>query len=602
MKFKTQLLAIFKYLYLILLLILLAVSLKAQTVQWAQTYGGTGQDGGESMILTSDGGIVIAGFKSAGPTSYKDMLLMKTDASGNELWSRIFNLNLNDWARSIKQTSDGGFIISGMTEINPQTHDPFLLKTDNQGNLQWVHQYDYGFGEDDRAHTVYQTSDGGYILAGQTWLFHGPFGNYDMYIIKTDANGNVQWTKIFFREEQGGDVALGVQQLNDGGYIIGGFTQSSEWASYIIRTDDSGNPVWSNIYPGVWQSECYDIQSTPDGGFIYTGTESNFVTDTDVLLVKLNGSGVLQWKKIYGTVEADQGELLQQLPDGGFVIAGMSATQSTSYDMYVVRTNSSGDLLWSSRIGGTSDDRAFSVVTNPDGSHLISGWAWSYGQGSGDVYLVKIQDSVVPVELTNFSASVSGNDVVLNWSTATETNNRGFEIERKQSEFRSQESEWIPVSFVSGYGTTTETKSYSFVDDISHLLTLTPSLTLSYRLKQIDFDGSFEYSDVVEVDVENIPSQFSLEQNYPNPFNPSTKIKFTIPHTDNPLPGGARGGLVTLKVYNLLGNEIATLVNEEKSSGEYEVTFDASGLASGTYFYKLEAGTFSQVKKMILTK
>ncbi|HQJ46448.1 MAG TPA: T9SS type A sorting domain-containing protein, partial [Ignavibacteriaceae bacterium] len=122
-----------------------------------------------------------------------------------------------------------------------------------------------------------------------------------------------------------------------------------------------------------------------------------------------------------------------------------------------------------------------------------------------------------------------------------------------------------------------------------------------YRLKQIDYDGSYEYSKIIEVDV-NIPSEFFLSQNYPNPFNPSTKIKFTIQQTDNPLLGGARGGFVSLKVYDILGIEIATLVNEEKPTGNYEVEFDATGLSSGTYFYKIIAGYFLSVKKMLLMK
>ncbi|MDQ3021614.1 MAG: T9SS type A sorting domain-containing protein [Bacteroidota bacterium] len=377
---------------LVLLIILVsAISIKSQTIQWTNTYGSTAQDGGESMVLTNDGGIAIAGFKSANNT--KDVLLMKTDSLGNETWSRTYNHGINDWGRSLQKTNDGGFIIAGMTEVNSQTHDPFLIKTDSEGNLQWQQQYDYGFGEDDRAHAVWQTSDGGYILVGQTWLIHGSFGNYDMYMVKTDMNGNVQWKKVFFRENDGGDVALGVQQLDDGGYIIGGFTQSSSWASYIVRTDSLGNTIWSNIYEGVWQSECYDIQATPDGGFILTGTESSFDTDTDLLMIKLNSNGNLLWKKIYGTKDAEQGEFIQQLQDGGYIIAGMSSHGAGSYDMYVVRTNSAGDSLWSRTIGGVSDDRAFSVASPQLGTYFVTGWAWSYGMGQGDVYLVKLSET-----------------------------------------------------------------------------------------------------------------------------------------------------------------------------------------------------------------
>lgn len=372
------------------ILLISAICLNAQSIQWSQTYGGSSQDGGESMVLTDNGAIVITGFKSA--NNLKDVLLMKTDESGNELWSRTYNLGLNDFGRSLQKTQDGGFIIGGMTEVNPQTFDPFLIKTDNEGNVQWQQQYDYGFGDDDRGHAVWQTSDGGYILAGQTWLMHGSFGNYDIYIIKTDMNGMVQWKKIFYREEQGGDVALGVQQINDGGYIIGGFTQSSSWASYIIRTDSLGNALWSNIYEGVWQSECYDIQTTPDGGFIFTGTETNFQTDGDLLLTKLDAKGNLLWKKIYGTEDSEQGEFIQQLQDGGYIIAGMSSHGSGGYDMYVVRTNSSGDSLWSKTFGGDGDDRAFSVASPQAGIFYITGWAWSFGQGLGDVYLVKLTE------------------------------------------------------------------------------------------------------------------------------------------------------------------------------------------------------------------
>lgn len=376
-----------------------AVSINSQTVEWTKTYGGTAQDGGESMVLTNDGGTVIAGFKSA--NNVKDVLLMKTDALGNEIWSRIYNPGINDWGRSLQETSDGGFIIAGMTEVNPQTYDPFLIKTDSEGNLQWQRQYDYGFGADDRGHAVWQTSDGGYIIAGQTWLMHGLFGNYDMYIVKTDMNGNVQWTKIFYWADQGGDVAMGIQQLNDGGYIIGGFTQSTSWASYVIRIDSLGNALWSNIYEGAWQSECYDIQATPDGGFILTGTESSFDTDTDLLLMKLNANGDLLWKKIYGTVEAEQGEFMQQLQDGGYIIAGMSSHGAGGYDMYLVRTNSEGDSLWSRTIGGFSDDRAFSVTSAQIGTYFVTGWAWSYGLGQGDVYLVK---------LTETTSGIAGNN------------------------------------------------------------------------------------------------------------------------------------------------------------------------------------------------
>jgi len=187
---------------------------------------------------------------------------------------------------------------------------------------------------------------------------------------------------------------------------------------------------------------------------------------------------------------------------------------------------------------------------------------------------------VVPVELTSFTASVIENNVTLNWITATELNNSGFDVLRS-----TEETVWEKIGFVAGFGTTTEIHSYSFVDENL------ASGQYTYRLKQVDYDGTFELSDVINVEVTN-PVKYNLSQNYPNPFNPSTAIKFSL----------AEGGNVTLNVYNTLGEEVALLVNQIMESGTHEVNFDALNLNSGIYFYRIEAGDFSQVKKMTLLK
>jgi len=190
----------------------------------------------------------------------------------------------------------------------------------------------------------------------------------------------------------------------------------------------------------------------------------------------------------------------------------------------------------------------------------------------------------VPVELTSFTASVNENDVTLNWETASEINNSGFQVERKST------GEYESIGFVPGFGTTTETRTYSFSDANLN------AGTYSYRLKQIDYDGTFEYSDPVEVEI-LVPDVYSLHQNYPNPFNPSTKITFTI----------AANALVTLKVFDVLGQEVMTLINQDLTAGVHTYDFDAAGFNSGVYFYRIEAngidGTnFTNVKKMILLK
>ncbi len=205
--------------------------------------------------------------------------------------------------------------------------------------------------------------------------------------------------------------------------------------------------------------------------------------------------------------------------------------------------------------------------------------------------------SPLPVELKTFDAVLNGTSVDLNWETAIEVNNYGFEIQTQVSS--SEYQEWTNVGFVLGNGTTNSPKQYSFTDT-----DLPNADEVNYRLKQIDNDGTFTYSKIVTVDLssttgveDNIKYEFALQQNYPNPFNPSTTIKFTVP---SEVKGETSN--VKLIVYDMLGRKVATLIDETKSSGIYEVQFDASNLSSGMYFYKLSAGSFVQTKKMLLIK
>jgi len=183
---------------------------------------------------------------------------------------------------------------------------------------------------------------------------------------------------------------------------------------------------------------------------------------------------------------------------------------------------------------------------------------------------------------TSFTASTSQGKVTLNWSTATETNNLGFEIERKLDN-----SDWDRIGFVEGHGTTTEPKGYFYVDDITTI----QSSSFAYRLKQIDYDGSYEYSDEVLADI-SVPLGFALQQNYPNPFNPATTISYSLPIKSQ----------VELAIYNALGESVMQLVNEEKPAGSYRVEFDAANLPSGVYFYQLKTKGYLETKKMILMK
>ncbi len=226
-------------------------------------------------------------------------------------------------------------------------------------------------------------------------------------------------------------------------------------------------------------------------------------------------------------------------------------------------------------------DTIYSVglSSNFDGDPNV-GDTWQFGPK----FPVTVLHDVTPVELASFYSQVNSNTVNLFWKTSTETNNKGFEIQRKDNLL--DESKWETVKFIVGNGTTTKIHSYNYLDkDLA-------SSNYSYRLKQVDYNGSFEYSKVINVELGNAIESYVLNQNYPNPFNPGTTISYELPNSAN----------VTIKVYDVLGNEIKTLVNNNEQAGKHQIYFNASDLSSGVYFYQMHAGNYSEIKKMVLLK
>ncbi len=244
-------------------------------------------------------------------------------------------------------------------------------------------------------------------------------------------------------------------------------------------------------------------------------------------------------------------------------------------------------LLPTDLTGGSDLNATLSGVTQFRILHSVA------GSSAGDIIAADLgidnitaAENPLPVELVSFTANQKGTIIVLNWVTASEINNRGFEIERKLFN-ADNELEWRLIGFKEGSGTTAEESNYTFYDDLTNI----SADKSAYRLKQIDFNGTFAYSNIVYID-KIVPMTFNLLQNFPNPFNPETKIKFNLPSDE----------FISLKVYNLLGSEVAVLIYEKRSAGIYHINFDASQLPSGVYYYQLTAGQFNETKKMILLR
>ncbi|MCL4547355.1 MAG: T9SS type A sorting domain-containing protein [Bacteroidetes bacterium] len=299
-----------------------------------------------------------------------------------------------------------------------------------------------------------------------------------------------------------------------------------------------------------------------------TGTATNADVPTAKLYRDVNQNNVVDG----GDVQLDRTRTFQGTETQNAYFQALSYYPSTSENLLIVY-----------------DVAAGANTSNTAGASMPAGYITG-GSGTVITFLgITTGNQPLPVELASFTASVEDKTVNMKWQTATEVNNFGFEIERSQTSKVKSET-WEKVGFVQGHGNSNSPKSYTFTDNLAlaHNLDLDH---LQYRLKQIDFDGKFEYSGIITVKLET-PANFALLQNFPNPFNPSTIIRFELPKESN----------VTLKVFNILGEEVATLVNKVMTPGRQEVTFDGSKLASGMYIYRIQAGNFVEVKKLLLLK
>ena len=355
---------------------------------------------------------------------------------------------------------------------------------------------------------------------------------------------------------------LGLNQLypGQGGGLVGITAAGSKL--YTIKRQGG------SVYSSSTASILWDQISSE---YFYTGITITAI-NTNVFIatqsgIYLYGGGTTWLPRNNGLFISDTSQIDWCI----FTLSGSSLfaniLSSSSYTSGIYITNDLGQS-WT-RIDN-------SVFTGSSINAMTANKEYLFASVGNESWRMQIS-GIIPVELTSFTAAVDANRITLSWKTSTEVNNYGFEIQRSNDN-----NNFVTVGFVNGSGTTTKPHTYSYIDNISG--------NFYYRLKQVDFNGAFEYSSVVEVST--LPESFQLEQNYPNPFNPTTIISYQIP----------KAGLVTLKVYDVLGREEVTLVNEEKLSGSYEVEFNGRNLSSGVYFYQMKAGDFIDTKKFVLIK
>jgi hypothetical protein len=486
-------------LWMIGILCLVPLCARAQ-ITFERTYGGVDDDWGYSAAQTDDGGYVIAGESVPFGAVSSDLYLIRTDGGGETVWTRTYGGLSREWGYSLHETSDGGYIIAGATwSFGAGTCDVYLIKIDSTGDTLWTHTC--GGADMEAGNSVLEAQAGGYIIAG--WTHSYGLGSSDVYLIKTDSGGDTVWTRAYGGADP--DWGSSVDQTSAGGYIIAGQTMSHGAGAgdvYLIKTNGAGDMVWTHTYGGPDPDCGLSVCETGDGGYVIAGVTASFgAGGEDVYLIRTDGGGDTVWTRTYGGLGSDGAYSLGETSDGGYVIAGWTSSFGAgSDDVYLIKTNSSGDTVWTRSYGGPGSDRGYSVEQTSDGGYIIAGVTSSYGAGAYDVYLIKT-----------------------------------------------------------------------------------------------DADGFVQVTEGPE-EIRR-PGSWYLRQNHPNPFGAATAITYALPDAQS----------VTLAIYDIRGALVRSLVSGTVSAGQHEVVWDGRdgrghSAASGIYFCTMETREFRETRRMVLLR
>ena len=354
---------------------------------------GTNEDSILSVQQTSDGGYILGGETgSYGAGSY-DAWLIKTDANGNQLWNMTFGGTDVDKAKSVQQTSDGGYILTGETStLSNWDTDTWFIKTDSNGEKLWG--LTFRGAEKNIAISIQQTSDREYFLAGVTGSYNSD--NFDHWLIKIDENGHQIWKRTII--EKANNPARFVLRTSDGRYILLGITglyENKEHNIWLIGTDPNGSPIWNRTFDGGRHGVISSIQQTADGGYILAGETELFGSgDYDAWLIKTDLIGNQQWNKTFGGAGYDDATYVQQTSDRGYILIGKTESNAIGkLDVWIIKTDANGNRQWDKTYGSINEDNGWSVQQTLDGGYILAGETELYGSGDYDAWLIKTDEN-----------------------------------------------------------------------------------------------------------------------------------------------------------------------------------------------------------------
>lgn len=454
--------------FLIVLLSSISIANAQLIIEWHKCLGGLDGDWAQSIQQTMDSGYIVAGYTLSddslvsGNHGFDEFWITKLNNAGNMEWNKCLGGSSYDEAYAIQQTSDSGYIVAGFSVSddgdvsgNHGSDDFWVVKLSGTGNIVW--QKSLGGTLMDDAYSIDQTSDGGYIVIGESQSNDGDatnnHGGSDYWIIKLDSNGNLLWQKSL--GGSGDDVPNSIRQTSDGGFIVAGSTLSNDgdvngnhgnWDYWIVKLNDTAAVEWQKCFGGTGQDICYKIQETTDSGYILTGfTKSNNgdvsglhgTSQPDVWVVKLNNLGILEWQKCLGGTGDDKSYAIEQCNDGGYIVAGYAKSNNGDvsgnhavgmHDYWLVKLNNTGSIEWQKCLGGTDSDWARSVKQTTDNGFIVAGWSSSYDGNVTGLHGNTAQPDFWIVKL-NFDPTANSNIREPQWNLFPNPNNGVFTIQ-----------------------------------------------------------------------------------------------------------------------------------------------------------------------------
>jgi hypothetical protein len=590
----------------------------SSAIQWQKSLGGSLDDFATCIQQTADGGYIVGGYTMSpndgdvtGNHGSSDFWIVKLNATGDTIWKKSLGGSGVDEAYSIQQTADGGYIVAG-TSNSPDGDvtgnnggDYWIVKLNETGDITWEKSLG-GLTDDATATSVKQTTDGGYIIAGYSGSndgnVTGNHGGNDYWIVKLNSTGNIIWEKSLGGTDD--DRAYSVQQTTDGGYIVAGGSKSNNgnpsgnhgiYDYWIVKLDNAGSVTWQKSIGGGGEDVANSISQTADGGYIVAGYSNSIDDDItgnhgtyDYWIVKLDNAGNITWQKSLGGTNTDIAKSIKQTADGGYIVGGytssddgdVSGTHGSAfghYDYWLVKLDNVGNLTWQKTLGGVGYEYAQDVLQTSDGNYIMAGYTGSVtgdgdvlnNHGNFDYWIVKLDAVVLPITLISFTAQKQHGTILLTWQTASEQNNKEYQIERSADGVTFNTIEVVASkNNLSG-------SHYTSVDAY-------PLFGRNYyRLKSVDIDGKFSYSNIDEV-------TFNLSTNnvivYPNPAKDVLTVQSNF-----------KGEKLNIRITDLAGRKILQTIKQNNQL----IEIPTSDLRAGFYLLKINDGITSVSKKII---